>query len=819
MIHLTHDIKYAVRSLRRSPGFTLFTMCTLALAIGANTAIFSFVDAILLKPLPYPHPDRIVRLSETRPNGGRTTVSAPNFLDWMQNNVFEYMAAEISGAVTLMGSNDPVPLRGSRVSAQYFEIFGVKAAMGRTFLAEEDQPGKEHVAILGHALWQSEFGSSPTIVGERILLDGESYLVVGVMPADSAFGRSPIQVWRPLVLQPASMARDYRLLQATYALLKPGKSIEQASMQMSAIGSELAKTYPDSNRGWGVAVDRLADAIVGPQLRASLLILMAAVGSILLIGCANLANVAMVRSISREREVAIRAALGAGSRRLVQQFVSESVVLAMGGGLLGIGVADAGLGWLQTLLPAGSIPGEVPVEIDTRVLVFALACSTVTGILFGLVPALRALGPDLTRPMKDAGRGSTSGVAGHRLRDTLVVAEIAVAFLLLTGSGLLIRSFFRLLAVDAGFETTNVMTMRLPVPGFPPGSSYSDSDQFLTYMRDVQASIAAVPGVRSAAIAAAVPLESDCCLYRPMMQVSSQSLVDRADRQGTFLKVVSASYFETVGTRLEQGRFLTEDDRRNAPRVIVINERMARRYFANENPIGRRVRIASILPGKTQYGPEVEWQIVGVIADEKTTGLTDERTEVVYSTYDQSPVYFTFYFVRAALDPLALEHALRQAVYRVNKEQAIADVRTLDQIKASSAIGSRFQAVLLTIFSLLALMLAAVGVYGVISYSVAVRTNELGIRAALGASSSGLVRLVLGSGLQLAALGVGIGLVGSLVLTRLLASSLYHVSPSDPYTLFLVAGVLVVVSLLACYLPARRAAKIDPIAALTLLSK
>src|SRR5262249_27543551 len=362
--------------------------------------------------------------------------------------------------------------------------------------------------------------------------------------------------------------------------------------------------------------------------------------------------------------------------------------------------------------------GEISIAIDTRVLLFALVSSSMTGILFGLVPALKALRPDLMRSMKDSGRTSTSGVSGRRFRDTFVVAEIAVAFLLLTGSVLLIRSFFSLLAVDTGYDATDVMTMRLPVPGFPPGSSYSDPDQFLTYMRDVQTSISAVPGVRSAAIAAAVPLESDCCLYRPTMQVSGQPLVDRANRQGTFLKVVSASYFETIGIALEQGRFLTENDRRNAPRAIVINERIARRYFGNENPIGRHVRIASILPGKTQYGPEVEWEIVGVVANEKTTGLNDEQTDVVYATYEQSPVYFTFYFVRAALDPLTLEHAIRQAVYRVNKEQAITDVRTLDQIKTNSAVGARFQAVLLTIFSLLALALAAVGVYGVNSYSV-----------------------------------------------------------------------------------------------------
>ncbi len=807
MSSLVQDLRYALRTLRKGPGFTAVAILTLALGIGANTAIFSFVDGILLKPLPYAAADRIVSVLEKPPGGGRNGISTLNFLDWQKDNtVFDLMAAQTGGSVTLSGVNEPVVLRSASVSAHYFDIFGIKPAMGRAFLPDEDQPGKDHVVILAHVLWTNQFGADPAIIGRSLVLDGQPYTVIGVLARGSAFDRDYNQIWRPLAFEPSNRTRNYHWFGAL-ARLKSGVTLTEAQVQMDAIGARIAGEYPDSNKGWGVIVERYRDIIIAPENLTAVYALLTATGMVLLIGCANLANLALARGISREREVAVRAAMGAGRWRLIRQFLTESVLLSACGGVLGIGVGYATMRWLKSLLPAYELPREIDATLDARVLLFALALSVTTGLLFGLAPALQATTPDLAGSMKEGGRGTTSGSARRRLRDVLVVGEMALAFVLLVGAGLLMRSFFRLVDVDTGFDSTNVLTMGLPVAQ----KRFPDALQFNAYLREMRAAVEAVPGVRETAVTSALPMQGGG--YGMPMQVAGLPTVDRANRQGGFFKMVSPSYFHALGIKVLKGRALDEHDTKGAPPVTVINQRLAQKYFAKEEPLGQRILIQEIVPGKTELGPEIAGRVVGVIADEKVNGLNDEMSAGVYVSNEQSPVYGMSLIVRAALDPATIQKSISQAISGVNKDQALSDVRTLEQIKAENLVGDRLEAMLMTVFAVVALLLAAIGIYGVISYSVAQRTHEMGIRSALGARAGDLLRLVLVNGLMLAFSGWRLKTSrGRLALTRLLSTLLFGVGARDPLTMLSVAGILAVVALLACLIPALRATIADPVA-------
>jgi putative ABC transport system permease protein len=607
------------------------------------------------------------------------------------------------------------------------------------------------------------------------------------------------------------MTWDYRWLNASFARLKPGVSLEQARSQMEGIGKRIATENPNSNRGWGVVVDRYADSIVGPQLRTSLLALTAAVCGLLLICCSNVASLVLVRALSRKTEAAVRVALGASRRRLVQQLFIEHSMLTTAGGLLGIAGAYGGITWLTRTVPPGLLPSEASVRLDARVAAFALTVSVVTGIVFGLMPALRGSGPNLADAM--GRRGATPSRARRRLLDALVVGEVAVAFILLCGSALLIRSLVRLINVDTGFVADNVLTMSLPVPGFPPGSRYASPEEFKTYLRSIQSSIDSIPGVERTAVTSALPL-TDCCLYGLNTQIANRPVVDRANRGGGFFKVVTPSYFSALGLTLRKGRFLDERDIGGGVPVIVVNERLANRDFPGEDPIGQHLLNPEIVPGRTERGPDVSWEIVGVVANEKIGALNDDASAVVYASYEQSPVYFANLVVHAALEPSGLETAVRKVLFDLNKSQAVLDVRTLERLKSASAASSRAQAALMTTFSTVAVVLAAIGMYGVLAYSVALRRREIGIRAALGASSSTLLREVLGRGLFVTLLGLTIGAVGALALAPLLGSVLYNVPARDPLLMALASTVLVLVALIAAAIPARRAATVDPIVVL-----
>jgi putative ABC transport system permease protein len=805
---LARDLRFAARMLRKSPGFTLVAALTLALGIGANTAIFSFADGVLLKPLPYAHPERIVMVWEKPPGYDRNGISTLNFLDWKaQNTVFDKMAAQRGGSMTLSGGAEPIELRASRVSASYFEIFGVQAALGRTFAADEDQSDKGKVAVISHRLWQNRFGGDKGILGRKLTLNGEPHTVVGVLPMNSPYDRTRVEIWTPLVFEPKDMTRNFHWFVA-YARLKEGATLERAREEMKVIGARIERQYPDSNKGWSVTVDRFVDRVVGDQLKQSLYVLLAAVGAVLLIGCANLANLTLARGTSREREVAIRASLGAGRWSLIRQFLTENVLLSLLGGLLGLALGYGMVTGLKLLMPPYLLPSEANVVVDVRVLLFTLAIAALTGIVFGMAPALQAASPNLAGSMKEGGRGSSASAARRRLRGALVVAETALAFILLTGAGLLIRSFVALQQVDAGFDTTNVITMGVP---FSP-TKFKEGGQAVSYARRIIDGVETIPGVLDAAVTTVLPLRG-WSTGMPF-QIVGKPIKDRANRDSCAFKPVSESYFRSLGIRLRKGRGLTEKDVKGSPPVAVINETMAKKYFKDEDPVGKQILVQDIIFGKPQLGPEVPWEVVGVIADEKVNGLDDDKTAAMYLPYAQSPMPFISLIVKGAVNPETLQQAIRREVQKIDPDQPLTDVLTLEQIKSDSVGPNRLRTTLLGVFAGIALLLAAIGIYGVISYSAAQRTHEMGVRLALGASRQDILGLVIGSGMLLAGIGLAIGFVGSLALTRVLKSLLFGVSATDPATMAAVAALLASVALLACYLPARRATKVDPMVAL-----
>ena len=802
------ELRHSVRTLRQSPGFTAVAILTLAIGIGANTAIFSFVDAMLLKPLPYPDADRIVRVMEKPPRGARNGISTLNFLDWQRDNtVFDFMSAQTGDAVTLTGGSEPIQLRGALVSAGYFKVFGAEPELGRTFLPGEDELGKHHVAVISHAVWASQFGSDPSIATRTVLLNNEPHTIVGVLPARSAFDRAPVQIWRPLAFRPSNMTRDFHWM-ISFARLKDAVTLAQARANMDAIGKRIENDFPASNKGWGVVVEPYAETLINPQARTIILLLLSSTGFLLLIGCANLANLALARGVSREREVVVRASLGAGRWDLIRQFLTENVLLSICGGLFGLAIGYGLMKAMGLMLPPFTLPREVNASIDARVLLFALIVSIATGMLFGMAPALQATKPDLAAAMKEEGRGSSGGAGRRRLRDSLIVAEIALAFMLLVVSGLMMRSFLGLLNIDAGFDSNNLLTMRLPVTI----EQFPEPEQMNRYLREVRTAVEAVPGVRETAYSCAAPMQGTC--YGMPMQVASKPRVDVANRDGGFYKVVSPSYFSALGIKPIKGRLLADTDTSNSPPVLVMNERLANRYFPKEDPIGQRILIQKIVPGKTELGDDIAWEVVGVIGDEKIGGPEDVQSAGVYVSNEQTPVYGMVLNIRASVNPLTLQQPITAAIRSVNKDQAISDIRSVDQIRDQSMGGRRLVSVLLGTFATVALVLAGLGIYGVISYNVAQRTREMGIRAALGATERSLLRLILDRGVRLTLVGLAIGTGGAIALTRLMATLLFGVGARDPLTMVSVGVILAGVAIIASYVPARRATRVDPVVAL-----
>ena len=805
---MRHDIRDALRTIVRSPGYSLITIAVLALGIGATSAIFSFVDGVLLRPLPYADPDRIVFVYEKPPGGQRNAVSTANFLDWQrQNDVFDRIAAIAGGGVTMSGNGEPLQIPGQRVSAGYFDIFGVPASLGRTFAAGDDEPGKDKIAIIAYRLWQRAFAGDPGIIGKAVVLNGESHTIIGVMPAGSAFDRGSSEIWRPLAFAPGEQARNFHWLRIL-ARLKPGVTVDQARTRMNPIAAQIAKDYPASNKDWGITIDSFVDLAVSPTLRQSLQVLMGAVGMLLLVACANLANLALARGTAREREVVVRAALGASRSRLVRQFLTESLLLSIAGGALGLLVGYGMMLGLKLLLPPFYLPREAFVAIDGRALLFALAISVLTGLVFGTAPAFQAGRVDLAGSMKGSSRSVTADRVRRRLRDGLVIVEVALACTLLAGASLLMQSFMRLQQVEAAKDAATILTAGLNAPD----SKFATPEIARGFYRRVLERTAAVPGVVEVAIASALPMQG--WGYGMPLRIPSLKAGEAPTPGGAGFKIVSPTYFQTLGLPIIKGRGVQDTDTASSVPVLVVNQAFVDRYFKGEDPIGRHLLIETIVPDRRELGPETSWEIIGVVGNERIANLNARESAGVYAAFEQSPYYGPNLVIRTRRDAPVTVTSLKAAIREIDPSQPVTEVRTVEQIKSESVAPDRLRTWLIVLFGSIAGLLACIGIYGVISYSVAQRTHEIGVRAALGASRGRLMGLVMRRASILTGIGLVAGIGAAIWSGRLLEALLFGVTARDKVSLAVAAIVLGGVAMFAAWIPARRAAAVDPLVAL-----
>jgi putative ABC transport system permease protein len=802
---LIQDLSYGVRTLRKNPGFTAVVVLTLALGIGANTAIFSVVNGVLLRPLPFRNPSRLVLIAE-KSSFPVISTSYENYQDWRyQSHSFESMEATRSGSITLTGAGEPERLNVRMATAGLFSMLGINAQIGRTFLAEEDRAGGAPVALLSHGLWQRRFGGSPDIIGKTINLDLQPYTIVGILPNGFQI-LQPADVFLPFMPWAKTLPDDRNWHPGIIPLakLKQGVSREQARVEMVGITKRLEQQYPDYNTGTSADVVGLQDQIV-QNSRPALLLLLGAVSFVLLIACANVANLLLARAASRGREVAIRTAMGAGSGRVIRQLLTESVLLSLVGGLLGVIIARAAVGILPKIA-GDSIPQGAPIGLDPWVLAFTAVVSLFTGLLFGIVPALRTAKLDLREALNEGSRGSTAGPGQHVLRGALVAMEIALAMLLLVGSGLLLRSFSRLQEVPPGFQPDHLLVADIPLS---PTAYAKPEDRYQFFDRLVERA-KMLPGVRSAAAASFLPVSGGGSIIH--FNITGRPPKSPHEFIAAGYRTITPSYLETIGVPLLHGRLFTRADNEKSPAVVLINATMARTFFHSENPLGKRLQLGAL---PDQEVPTME--IVGVVGDVHFGLGTDPQAEM-YLPYRQAdlllPVFQLSVVMRTAGDPSLQTPALRSALAEIDPDQPLVKVRTMEENMAATVAQPRFRTWLVGILAMLALVLAAVGVYGVMSYTVTQRTSEIGVRVALGAQPQNVFRIIVGHGLQLALFGVGIGLVAALALTRLLQSFLFGISAYDPLTFIAVSLLLTLVAVAASYFPARRATRVDPMVAL-----
>lgn len=797
---MLNDLRYALRQLIKAPSFTAVAIITLALGIGACTAIFSVVNTVLLRPLNYPQPDRIVSIRETNlPQFPVFSVSPPNYLDWeKQTKSYEYLAAYTGADLNLTGDGEPQQLSGLKATAHYFDVYGVKPILGRMWLPEEDAQGKDHVVVLSYHFWQRVFGGAADVVGRSIQLNGEPYTVVGI--AQVGFGlTSKVEAWTPLAFKPEETANNARGDHYINVVgrLRPGVTVAQARAELELLATQLAKQYPDSNKGWGIFLMLSQDYIVR-DVKPVLYTLLGAVGCVLLIACANLANLLLARASARSREISIRAALGAGRGRLIRQLLTESVVLAVGGGVAGVILARWGLDALLALAPS-SLPRISEIHLDSGVLIFSLALSIITGLVFGIAPAWLAARADVNEALKQGTRGSTEGGARGRLRSALVVLEVTFALMLLGGAGLLARSFMQLAHVDPGFTPENATLLQLSLPQ----KKYAMPEQQTAFADALLERVKVLPGVQWAGITHSMPLLGG---YVLTFSIEGRPPIAPSDQPSASYYAVTPDYFRAMGIRLIRGRTFTPRDDAKAPRVAIINEAFARQFFPNEDPIGKRIDI--------DLGPDAWREIVGIVGDIKQNGPDQATSAQSYEPFAQKPFSSIDLVIRTKGAPTALLGALRPAVYAVDKDQPVGAIRPLEEILADSIARQRFAMTLLSVFSVVALVIAAVGIYGVMAYNVVQRTGEFGIRMALGAQQRDVLRLVLMQGGKLIGLGLVIGLSATLAASRAMGSMLFNTSAYDPVTLATITLLLGAVALIACLLPANRATKVNPIEAL-----
>ncbi len=792
------DLRYGLRSLHKKPGFTLTAVIALALGIGANTAIFSVINGVLLRSLAYRDADNIVMVWEHSFQRSRmqNSVSPANFLDWLKRSAsFQQIAASWDTRVNLTSLGEPEELLVQRVSADFFQVLGVPAQIGRWFVADDDKPGANPVVILSHDLFQGRFGGNPAIIGQPVTMSGRSLTVIGVMPSGFHFLNTQIQAWIPLALDPASDWRKQGRYLRSVARLKSGVTIQQAQTELDGIAKQLEREYSDYNKGWGVNLVPMHAQIVG-DIRPVLLVLLAAVAFILLIACANVANLLLARAAARQKELALRAALGAGRMRLVRQMLTESVLLAVMGGALGVFLAYWGVQLLVALAP-DNIPRLREITIDPRVLGFTFAVSLLTGLIFGLVPALQSSRPDLNDALKEGARGSSGG--NRLVRNLFVVTEMALALILLVGAGLMLRSFSQLHQVKTGFDTDNVLTLRVQLPM----AKYREPQQRAEFFKRAQERLATLPGVKSVGAISYLPLTG--LASSTVFNLAGQPELPPNESPGTEVRIITPGYFSAMGIPLVKGRTFDERDGADS-RVLIINETMARKFFPGQDPIGQRLIV--------NWEPKVADEIVGVVGDVKETALAEEANPAIYWPHPREPYQFMNFVLRAAIDSARLSAAATKEIHALDPDQPVSDIRTLDQVVAKSIARPRFNALLLAIFAGVALVLASVGIYGVMNYSATQRTQEIGIRMALGAKPTDILRLVVGYGMKLALIGIVIGVIASLALTRVMANLLFGITATDVPTFLCVSFLLTVVALLANYIPARRATRIDPVRSL-----
>ena len=810
---LWQDVRYALRTLRNAPGFSAVVIITLALGIGATTAIFSVLDGVLLRPLPYPDVERMLTLTERTTAGDSMSVSWHDFQDWRdQNRVFEHLGVYRPTSTTLTGSDQPERLVAALASSEMFGATGVPPLAGRVFGPAEDRAGTELVAVVSERLWRNRFGADPALVGRSIILNGQSHVVIGIMPASMRFPSRVTDVWLPLgTAVPGFPPRGAHPGLIAIGKMKPGVSVQQAIADMDTIALQLAQQYPDSNKNTRVAIVSYYEQVVR-NIRPALITLISAVAFVLLIACANLANLMLSKAEGRRREIAIRAALGAERRRIVQQLLVESLLLAAAGGAVGAVLAT----WAVKAFVA-SQPSSVPridlLVVDGRVLLFSAAISILTGIVFGLAPALRASSLDLLTHLKDSARGF--GLASQRVRSMLVVAEVSMTIVLMIGAGLMTRSFTRLMAVDPGFNPERVVTVRLSLPE----AKYPGRNAWIAFHRELLRRVAALPGIDDVGLNSAMPLEGGG-FEAPVIAEGDPMPSSGRPATSTLFQTISPDYFRAMGIQLLTGRTFTERDTAETTPVVVVDESLVRKLFPQTDPIGKR--IAFEFSGHTAADQHPTWrEIVGVVRHVRHYGIAAEPPFVqLYTTFEQVPRYMQqrgpamALMARTALEPNLLAAAIRREIAAIDPDIPIYGLQTMERLVAQNTEQPRLTVMLLTGFGALALLLAIVGIYGVLSYMVSSRTQEIGIRLALGATRGDVVRMVVGHGMRLAGIGAVIGLAASLGLAQSMRALLYDLSPHDPATYVAMVTVIAAVALLASYLPARRATRVDPLQAL-----
>ena len=799
---LRQDVLFGLRVLRRNPVFSLVAVVTLALGIGANTALFSITNAVVFRPLPFAESERLVTLWEcsAKSEQSRVIVSPANYLDWReQTRSFEEMGAYTEDFYNLSEeAARPERVAGANATPSLFKALGVQPLLGRTFLPEEGRPDAERVVLLSYGLWQRRFGGDPNIVGKTIKVNGPDFTIVGVLPPDFIISPRRYEIFTSIRFDDRQRVNRRGRYLTVIARLRPGVTAAQARAEMNAVGARLGAQYPDENAGRGATTHPLEGLITGGA-RTALLTLLGAVGFTLLIACANVANLLLGQAAGRRKEMAVRAALGAGRLRLVRQMLTESLTLSLAGGVAGLLLAKWGVGLLVSISPA-SLPRAEQAGLDLRVLGFTLLVSTLTGLVFGLVPALQASRVDLTEALKSGARAAGGG-RRSLARGTLVAAEVALSLVLLVGAGLLVKSFVRLTEVELGFDPTHVVAADISLP-----FRYNTPQARTEFYRQLLTRVESLPGVSSAAVSQSVPLSGE--EHGAQFMVGGRAPApDGSDRYGSIYHRVSEGYFKTLGVRLLKGRILNERDTAGAPGVALVNETLARKVFPGEDPLGRQI----VLAGDATPRPR---EIVGVVSDTRYVTPDLEPSPEIYVSYLAEPWHHMSLAVRAGSDPQALVNGMREELSAMDRDVPLANVKEMEQYVSDSVSPQRFSALLLTVFAVAALGLAALGVYGVISNSVARRTHEIGIRLALGARRGDVLRLVVGRGMRPVLLGLGAGLAGACALTRLLESLLYGVSAFDPSVFAGVSLLLAATALAACYLPARRATRVDPMTAL-----